>query len=67
MTNVNVYLRENLGSVSNKMSIAPQIDEKKLNNAVKSFSFGGSPSNVVALLDNTLLGSGKDGILFTGT
>lgn len=66
MTNVNVYLRENLGSVSNKMSIAPQIDEKKLNNAVKSFAFGGSPSNVVALLDNTLLGSGKDGILFTG-
>lgn len=66
MTNVNVYLRENLGSVSNKMSIAPQIDEKKLNNAVKSFAFAGSPSNVVALLDNTLLGSGKDGILFTG-
>lgn len=66
MTNVNVYLRENLGSVSSKMSIAPQIDEKKLNNAVKSFAFGGSPSNVVALLDNTLLGSGKDGILFTG-
>ncbi|WLG22566.1 hypothetical protein PSH91_23030 [Pseudomonas sp. FP1154] len=66
MTNVNVYLRENLGSVSNKMSIAPQIDEKKLNNAVKSFAFGGNPSNVVALLDNTLLGSGKDGILFTG-
>ncbi len=66
MTNVNVYLRENLGSVSNKISIAPQIDEKKLNNAVKSFAFGGSPSNVVALLDNTLLGSGKDGILFTG-
>ena len=66
MTNVNVYLRENLGSISSKMSIAPQIDEKKLNNAVKAFSFGGSPSNVVALLDNTLMGSGKDGILFTG-
>jgi hypothetical protein len=48
------------------MSIAPQIDEKKLNNAVKSFAFSGSPSSVVALLDTTLLGSGKDGILFTG-
>lgn len=66
MTNVNVYLRENLGTVSSKMSIAPQIDEKKLNNAVKTFAFSGSPSNVVALLDNTLMGSGKDGILFTG-
>lgn len=66
MTNVNVFLRENLGSVSNKMSIAPQIDEKKLNNAVKAFAYSGSPSNVIALLDNTLLGSGKDGLLFTG-
>ncbi|MCK8669082.1 hypothetical protein M1M11_29835 [Pseudomonas azerbaijanoccidens] len=66
MTNVNVFLRENLGSVSGKMSIAPQIDEKKLNNAVKSFAFSGNPSTVIALLDNTLLGSGKDGLLFTG-
>ena len=66
MTNVNVFLRENLGSVSGKISIAPQIDEKKLNNAVKSFAFSGNPSTVIALLDNTLLGSGKDGLLFTG-
>ncbi|GLO38449.1 hypothetical protein PPUN15366_00930 [Pseudomonas putida] len=66
MTNVNVYLRENLANVTSKISIAPNIDEKKLNNAVKAFGFSGSPSNVVALLDNTLMGSGKDGILFTG-
>lgn len=66
MTNVNVYLRENLPGVTSKISIAPNIDEKKLNNAVKAFGFAGSPSNVVALLDNTLMGSGKDGILFTG-
>lgn len=66
MTNINVYLRENLVGVSNKIFIAPQIDEKKLNNAIKSFAFSGSPSTVVALFDNTRLGSGKDGILFTG-
>lgn len=66
MTNVNVYLRENLGGISSNISVAPQIDEKKLNNAVKAFIFTGSPSTVVALFDNTLFGSGKDGILFTG-
>lgn len=66
MTNINAYLREHLGNISNKISIAPQIDEKKLNNAVKAFAFTGSPSTVVALFDNTLLGTGKDGILFTG-
>lgn len=65
--NVNIYLRENLGSISRKnITIAPSIDEKKLNNAVKAFGYSGSPSNVVALFDNTLFGSGKDGLLFTG-
>ncbi|MGM8936680.1 hypothetical protein ACS8E9_17675 [Pseudomonas neustonica] len=67
MSNVNVYLRENLEAVSQKrMSIAPQIEDKKLNNAIKSFGYSGNPTNVVALLDNTLLGSGKDGLFFTG-
>lgn len=63
----NIYLREKLASVSKKnIAIAPGIDEKKLNNAVKSFCYSGNPSNVVALFDNTLFGSGKDGLLFTG-
>lgn len=66
MTSVNVYLRENLGRISSNISIAPQINEKKLNNAVKAFGFTGSPSTVVALYDTTLFGSGKEGILFTG-
>jgi hypothetical protein len=67
MSNINVYLRENLGSISaDKISTAPNIAEKKLNNAVKSFGYSGSVSNVIALYDNTLLGTGKDGLLFTG-
>ncbi|MDY0273146.1 MAG: hypothetical protein RBR37_11660 [Advenella sp.] len=66
MTNVNVYLRENLASISRNLSVAPNINEKKLNNAVKAFGFTGSPSTVVALYDNTLFGSAKEGILFTG-
>ncbi|HBP6021025.1 TPA: hypothetical protein L6A14_24335 [Pseudomonas aeruginosa] len=64
---VSAYLRENLGSISAKnISIAPGIDEKKLNNAVKAFRYSGLPGNVVALFDNTLFGTGKDGLLFTG-
>lgn len=67
MGNVNVYLRENLASISEKnISIAPSIEEKKLNNAIKAFGYSGSPGNVVGLFDNTVFGSGKDGILFTG-
>lgn len=64
---VSAYLRENLGSISAKnIFIAPGIDEKKLNNAIKAFEYAGVPGNVVALFDNTLFGSGKDGLLFTG-
>ncbi|WP_043529468.1 hypothetical protein [Litchfieldella xinjiangensis] len=67
MSNVNLYLRENLSSISVKnINVAPSIAEKKLNNAIKAFGYLGSPSSIIAIFDNTLLGSGKDGILFTG-
>jgi hypothetical protein len=67
MSNINVYLRENIGAAFSKsIHIAPQIDEKKLNNAIKAFDYSGSPNNIVALFDSTLFGSGKDGLLFTG-
>lgn len=67
MSNINVYLRDNLGAVSgSNVSIAPNIPNKKLDNAIKAFGYSGSPSNIVALFDNTLFGSGKDGVIFTG-
>lgn len=67
MSNINVYLRENIGAISVKnMTVAPNIPEKKINNGVKAFGYSGSVGNVIGLYDNTLFGSGKDGLLFTG-
>ena len=66
MANINLYLREHLGAVSKNVSISPNIPDKKLNNAVESFDYKGSVANVIALYDNTVFGSGKDGVLFTG-
>lgn len=67
MKNINVFLRDSLGAVSVKnMLIAPNIPEKKLNNAVKAFDYSGSVTHVIALFDNTLFGSGKEGLLFSG-
>jgi len=67
MASINIYLRDNLAAVSTKnMAVAPDIPEKKLNNAVGSFGYSGSVANVVGLFDNTLFGSGKDGLFFTG-
>jgi len=67
MGNINTFLRENVASIgSDAVHIAPNIDEKKLNNAMKSFGYTGSPASVIALFDNTLFGSGKEGLLFSG-
>tara|TARA_R110001583_G_scaffold51170_1_gene159860 strand:+ start:632 stop:2305 length:1674 start_codon:yes stop_codon:yes gene_type:complete len=67
MNNVNVYLKESLPKVFSKgLSIAPDIPEKKLNNAVSTFGFDVGVNMIVALFDSTLMGSGKDGILFSG-
>lgn len=66
MASINLYLREHLAAVSKNVSVSPDIPEKKLNNAVAAFAYQGSVANVIALYDNTLFGSGKDGLLFTG-
>lgn len=66
MADINLYLRESLGGISKNISVAPNIPEKKLNNAVTSFCYTGHVHNVIAIFDNTLFGSGKDGLLFSG-
>lgn len=67
MGNINSFLRENVASIGDDaVHIAPNIGEKKLNNAMKSFGYTGSPTSVIALFDNTIFGSAKEGLLFSG-
>lgn len=67
MQNINVFIKENVNQVANKgLHIAPDIPEKKLNNAAKSMGLQDTIGSVVALLDSTVFGSGKDGLAFTG-
>lgn len=67
MGNINTFLRENVANIGpDAVQVAPHIDEKKLNNAMKSFGYLGSPTTVIALFDNTLFGSAKEGLLFSG-
>lgn len=66
MASINIYLRENLAAISKNVVVAPEIPEKKLNNAVAAFGYTGGVANIVALYDNTMFGSGKDGLFFTG-
>lgn len=67
MQNINVFIKENVSQVAHKgLHIAPDIPEKKLNNAAKSMCLQDAIGSVIALLDSTVFGSGKDGLAFTG-
>jgi hypothetical protein len=67
MQNINVFIKENVNQISSKnLYIAPDIPEKKLNNAANSMKLQESVGSIIALLDSTVFGSGKDGLAFTG-
>jgi hypothetical protein len=67
MTNINVFLKDSLPKAfSEKLYVAPDIPEKKLNNAVGAFGFDVGVNMIVAIYDSTVFGSAKDGILFSG-
>jgi hypothetical protein len=67
MQDINVFIKDNVGQVANKgLHISPDIPEKKLNNAARSMNLQDNINSVIALLDTTVFGSGKDGFAFTG-
>lgn len=47
-----------------KFYVAPDIPEKKLNNALKSIVPTESPNFVIALIDTTVFGTSKEGVVF---
>ncbi|MGM7604937.1 hypothetical protein ACS7D9_09945 [Proteus mirabilis] len=67
MQNINIFIKENVSQIALKgLHIAPDIPEKKLNNVAKSMNLQNTIGSVIALLDTTVFGSGKDGLAFTG-
>lgn len=67
MSSVNVYIKENVAGIAKKdVYIAPEIPEKKLNNVIKAYNCENYQNSILAIYDNTLLGSAKEGLVFTG-
>lgn len=67
MQNINTFIKDNVGQIANKgLHISPDIPEKKLNNAASTMNLEENINSVIALLDTTVFGSGKDGFAFTG-
>lgn len=48
-----------------KIHVAPNIPQKKLGGALESYGRGLNPRNVIALIDDTVFGSAKEGVLIT--
>ena len=63
---VESFIKEHISMVGGKAHIAPDIPAKKLDGAISAMAPGQNPDYVVAIVDTTLFGSGKEGALFTG-
>ena len=59
---IDLYQESGLESTG-KIHVSPKIPAKILNNALDSFKYTGPFQNVAALIDETRMGSGKDGSL----
>jgi hypothetical protein len=66
MKNINLFIKENVKTIGNDAYITPDIPEKKLNNAIKAFNCEDFYESILAIYDNTIFGSAKEGLVFTG-
>lgn len=58
-----IFEKYNLGN--SNIYFSPRIPEKKLNNAVSTYASMANPNEVILLLDETVFGAAKDGLLLT--
>lgn len=63
---IEVYIKNNAKELCDRVYIAPNIVDKKLNNAIESIAKGEDPDYVVAIIDTTLFGSAREGCVIFG-
>lgn len=66
MKNINVFIKENIKTIGKDIYVTPDIPEKKLNNVIKAFKCEKFYTSILAIYDDTLFGSAKEGLVFTG-
>jgi len=66
MENINLFIKENVKSIGKDVYITPEIPEKKLNNVIKAYKCESFYESILAIYDDTVFGSAKDGLVFTG-
>ena len=60
------FIKENVKSLGDKVFVAPEIPEKKINGGIAGMAQGVNPEYVLAVVDTTIFGSSTEGCLFTG-
>jgi len=66
MSNVNIFIKENVKSIGDYVYVAPEIPEKKLNNAVSAMKCHKLLDSIIAIQDGTVFGKSDEGFIFTG-
>lgn len=66
MENINLFIKENIKSIGSSVYVTPEIPEKKLNNIIKALKCESFYESILAIYDDTLFGSAKEGFVFTG-
>ena len=66
MSSINLYIKENVQKIAKSVYVTPEIPEKKLNNVITTYKCEDYKNSILAIYDNTLLGSAKEGLVFTG-
>ena len=66
MENINLFIKDNVEGIGSSIYVAPEIPEKKLNNIIKALKCESFYESILAIYDDTLFGSAKEGLVFTG-
>lgn len=63
---IELFIKEEAMNLGDRVYIAPNIQDKKMDGAISGMAPGIDPNYVLAIVDTTLFGSGKEGCMFTG-
>ena len=66
MKNINLFIKDNVKDIGRDVYVTPEIPKKKLNNVIKAYKCEMFYESILAIYDDTVFGSAKDGLMFTG-
>ena len=66
MKDINLFIKENVEEIGSSVYVTPEIPEKKLNNIIKALQCESFYESILAIYDDTIFGSAKEGFVFTG-